>query len=113
MVTDPPKLKNWDVEVAGRIEGVTDHATFPDRCEEALAREDGFSILRLNRSAWPHATSFVLRLAATDKKNAEEQSREVFLRVLLTVARKLIGSRAHGWTMTVRTTTAESETISK
>jgi hypothetical protein len=113
MVPDPPELQNWDVEVATRVEGVTDHASFADRCEEALAREDGSSILRVNRLAWPHATSFVERLAATDKMDAEEQLRHVFLRVILAVTRESLGNESRGWTMRMCATRAEYETTSK
>jgi hypothetical protein len=96
MVFNMPNGRAWDVTICGRIEHVTDQDAFPDLFEAALADDDEISIVQFHRPTWPHTTSAVIRISASRKEDAESKGREIMLRVLCSVARKIIGARAFG-----------------
>lgn len=91
--------REWDVTVRPRIEGVTDLEAFPEMLRAALAAETGLSTLQVHLPTVPHSTSVVVRVSATSKNDAESQVRDIVLRVLLSVARELVGGQALGWTL--------------
>jgi hypothetical protein len=91
--------RDWDVTVRPRIEGVTGQEAFPEMLRAALAAETGLSTLQVHLPTVPHSTSVVVRVSAASKMAAEGKVRDFVLDVLLSVARKLVGEEALGWTL--------------
>jgi hypothetical protein len=101
MVLNVPDSQEWYVTVGGRIEDVTDQEVFPELFRGALARADEIPVIWYVRSGWPHTTSLVVRLSASDKKDAEFQAQRLVLPVFLGVAKELLGVDPFGWTISV------------
>jgi hypothetical protein len=101
-VFDVPTRCEWDVTVSGRIENVTDHEEFPGLFRAALHNEKEISIVRFDEPTSPHATLVTIRILANDRKDAERASRDLVLRVYLTIARQLAGDGDFGWTLRTR-----------
>ena len=99
IVSNMQNSREWDVTIRGRIEHVTDQDSFPDLFHAALAAAGEISVIQFNYLTWPHTTSAVIRISADRKKDAEGRTREIMLRVFLSVARVIIGDQTFGWTL--------------
>ncbi len=99
LMVRPPFRREWDVTVRGRIEHVTDHASFPELFEAALAAADPPSVVRSPHPAIPHTTSAIIRISAFRKRSAERRARDVAVRAFAAAAHSIRGAGPFGWTI--------------
>jgi hypothetical protein len=92
-------LRGWDVTVACRVEGVTDAEDFPHLLLSALQDVGAPTVIQLNAPTVAHSTSVVLRINAASKNDAEGDARSLVLSAVGSVARRLRGDVAFGWSI--------------
>lgn len=97
IVFDMASTYSWDVTIGGRIEYVTDQDAFPDLFRAALNAEDGITLIRFDYPTVPHSTSAVIRISAKTKARAEQDAREVVVRVLGPIGSSITDGKPFGW----------------
>ena len=99
IVCNMPIRREWDVTVRGRIETVTDRVEFPGLFRAALLEEDQITIVRFDQPTLPHTTLVIVRVSAKSEKAAEQEVRDLVLRIYLTIARQMVVDSNFGLTL--------------
>ncbi len=89
----------WDVTVVCRVEGVTDVDDFPHFLLSALHEVGAPPVIQMNAPTVAHSTSVVLRINAASWSDAEGDARSFVLSAVRSVARRLLGDVAFGWSI--------------